>query len=705
MWRSKKQVNSLARTGQLCSIGVSLLSLALWCGCALEGQTASATENTPVLEETWIPMPDGVRLSADLYRPAEAAADERLPVLLEYLPYRKMESRGHRYALYEYFVRRGYVVARVDIRGTGQSEGRLIEYEYSEREQQDGEAVIDWLSRQSFSSGKVGMFGISWGGFNSIHMAMRNPPALKAIIAIEATDDIYQDDIHFIDGIMHVDSYEVGIDVANAMPAAPDYRIDEQFFEDRFDRPPWLLLYKRHQRDGPFWDRASLNVDYSSIKIPTFVIGGWYDGYRDSVPRMLEKVSAPIKAMIGPWAHTMPNWGFPGAPIEWREQAVRWFDHWLKGDDNGVMDEPAFAVFVRDWHPPGFEVETIPGNWRLEEGWPIERIRPYELFPQNDHALSTREPDSGRHKMRYVPSAGIEAGGSVMWWGDLAEDQRPTDIYSLVYDTEVLEEDLEILGFPAVRLNASSDAPLVHWYARLSDVAPDGGITLITGAGLNGAHRNSAEEPEALEPGRIYPLDIEMHFTSWVFPKGHRIRLSISNAQWPMFWPSPFPAETTLQLGGKRPTRLILPTVPEGNRPKPSYSVPGEDAQLPGYGESETEMVSGYAEVVESVRDHREKTMTLLMRNSGSTEYPWGVERFLERIRHKTFDQEPEKTSVQTDYTVTVELEDRTLTWEGALDLKGDRDFFYLNYTRRLLDGENILREKIWQEKIRRDFQ
>jgi predicted acyl esterase len=679
------------------------LVLTLAIGCA---GAASATENAPVLEEVWIPMPDGVRLSADIYRPGDAAANEEFPVLLEYLPYRKMESRGRRnYPLYEYFVKRGYIVARVDIRGTGQSEGQLIPYEYSEQEQQDGEAVIDWLSRQSFSSGKVGMFGISWGGFNSIHMAMRNPPALKAIIAIEATDDIYQDDVHFMDGIMHVDSYEVGMDVANAMPGAPDYRIDERFFEDRFDRPPWLLHYKQYQRDGPFWNRASLNVDYSRIKIPTFVIGGWYDGYRDSVPRMLEHMSAPVKGMIGPWHHTMPNWGYPGTPIEWREQAVRWFDHWLKGDDNGVMDEPSFAVYIRDYHPPGFHVDTIPGNWRLEEGWPIERSRPYELFPQTDHLLSTHKPDTDKHRIRYVPSTGIEAGGSVMWWGDLAEDQRPTDNYSLVYDTESLEEDLEILGFPEVRLNASSDAPLVHWFARLSDVAPDGSVTLITGAGLNGAHRNSAEEPQALEPGRVYPLDIEMHFTSWVFPKGHRIRLSISNAQWPMFWPSPYPAETTLQLGGEDPTRLVLPTVPEGNRPTPSYSLPGEDTYMPGYGGSETEMVSGYAEIVESIRDHREKTTTLLMRNSGSTEYPWGVERFLERIQHKTHDLEPEKTSVQTDYTVTVELEDRRLIWEGVLDLRGDREFFYLNYTRRLLEGENVLREKTWEEKIRRDFQ
>ena len=135
------------------------------------------------IQSDWITLPDGVRLSADLYRPTGGKAGEKFPVLLEYLPYRKHEARGRNWTLYSYFVQRGYVVAAVDIRGTGNSEGRLIPYEYSEIEQADGEVVIDWLSRQAWSNGNVGMFGISWGGFNSIQMAARKPPALKAIIA------------------------------------------------------------------------------------------------------------------------------------------------------------------------------------------------------------------------------------------------------------------------------------------------------------------------------------------------------------------------------------------------------------------------------------------------------------------------------------------------------------------------------------------
>ena len=203
--------------------------------------------------EAKVAMPDGVRLAADLYLPTGGPPGARFPVLLEYLPYRKDEARARNYALYSYFVKRGFAVARVDIRGTGNSEGRLIAYEYTDQEQEDGEAVIDWLSKQPFSTGKVGMFGISWGGFNSIHMAMRNPPALKAIVAVDATDDLYQDDVHFIDGMMHVDSWEMSHDLASSIPAAPDFRIDEAFFAQRFDRPPYspATSSSRSGRRGP----------------------------------------------------------------------------------------------------------------------------------------------------------------------------------------------------------------------------------------------------------------------------------------------------------------------------------------------------------------------------------------------------------------------------------------------------------------------
>jgi predicted acyl esterase len=657
------------------------------------------------LEEAWIPMPDGVRLAVDLFLPSGGKPGERFPVLLEYLPYRKAEGRSRNHALYSYFVRRGYVVARVDIRGTGGSEGRLIEHEYSEQEQADGEVVIDWLSRQPFGSGSVGMFGISWGGFNSIHMAMRNPPALKAIIAVDATDDLYQDDVHFMDGMMHVDSWEMSQDLWNLLPGAPGYVIDDAYFAERFDTRPWMLTYKRQQRDGPFWKRTALKERYASIRIPTFVIGGWYDGYRDSVPRMLQHLTAPTKAIVGPWHHAYPHDAYPKPRMEWRHEAVRWFDHWLKGRDTGIMAEPRFAVFVRRWHPPGPVLEEAPGEWRFEDGWPIQRIRPRTLHPQPNHTLAEAAARGDVHRLRYVPSTGIEAGGPVMWFGDIAPDQRPTDAFSLVYDTEPLVEDLEILGLPRAVLRVSADAPLAHWFARLSDVAPDGTVTQVAAAGFNGAHRASAEHPTAIEPGREFTLDIEMHFTSWVFPKGHRMRLAVNNAQWPMIWPTPHPFTSSLVLGGADPSRLVLPVVPHEVRPRPSFLPPAEDPALPGYRSLQAETTSGYGEIARIERDVARSSTRVIAPNAGAMQFPWGTQRYTESIVHEVQDAHPEATSVRGEYAITVTLPDRTLTWQSEVELRSDLQSFHYLSRRRLLKDGALVREKTWQDTIPRDHQ
>jgi predicted acyl esterase len=661
------------------------------------------------LQETWIPMPDGVRLAASLFMPASREAGARFPVLLEYLPYRKDESRKERFALFSYFVARGYVVARVDIRGTGASEGKLIEYEYTNQEQEDGEAVIDWLSKQNWSTGKVGMFGISWGAFNSIQMAMRNPPALKAIVAIEGTDDIFRDDVHFIDGMMHVDSYEFGQDLANILPAPPDYVLDEAYFRDRFDTEPWLLIYKRRQRDGPFWNRASLDSDYSSIRVPTFVIGGWYDGYRDSVPRMLEKLEAPVKGMVGPWAHTWPNEPYPEPGMEWRREAVRWFDYWLKGDDTGIMAEPRFAVYVRQWHPPGV-IDRAPGHWRWEDGWPIDRTKNLPLYAHADHGLSSIKSGAGDeeiHQLRYVPTVGLEASGNVNWWGDFPWDQRGTDAYCLVYDTDPLDRDLEILGFPRAVLHVSADAPLADWIVRISDIAPDGTVTQVAGAGLNGAQRKSSEKPVALVPGQVYTLEFDLHFTSWVFPKGHRIRLAVNNALWPMIWPTPSAMTTTLSVDGVNPSHIVLPLIPQSDRPRPDFLPPAKDPELSGYASVKVgdETESGYAEFRSIERSLGKSTTQVTASGSYGSVYPWATIKYWENIVHESQDKEPAKASVTGKNRYTVDLGKRTVTLEADLSLTSDGGNFYYTYTRRALENGKLIREKTWKETIARDHQ
>src|SRR5204862_4929464 len=187
-----------------------------------------------------IPMKDGVGLAASLFIPTGGKPAEKFPALLEYLPYRKDDGTIQRdYPLHTYFAHRGYVTARLDIRGTGASEGETPSREYSQQEQEDGLEVIAWLARQPWSNGNVGMFGISWGGFNSLQMAMRHPPALKAILAVDATAELFHDDVHYIDGIVHIDEFELNMDMAQGWTGAPDYTLDEKILGPRFETPPW----------------------------------------------------------------------------------------------------------------------------------------------------------------------------------------------------------------------------------------------------------------------------------------------------------------------------------------------------------------------------------------------------------------------------------------------------------------------------------
>ena len=667
----------------------------------IQAQTAplppSAAAYGVKIEKTWIAMKDGVRLAVSLYMPTEARADEKFPALLEYLPYRKDDGTVERdYPLHTYFAHRGYVTARVDIRGTGASEGETPDREYSQREQEDGEEVIAWLARQAWSNGNIGMFGISWGGFNSIQMAMRRPPALKAIIAVCATEDLYNEDVHYIDGMMHVDEFEVAMDLDQALSRSPDFPVDDKTLAARFDKEPWSLNYMRHQRQSEFWHEPVRGLD--SIQIPVFMIGGMLDGYRDSIPRMLERMKVPMKAIIGPWNHTFPDDAVPGPEIEWRSEAVRWWDYWLKGQDTGIMQGPQIAVYMQHWHGPDLNLQTVPGDWRNEERWPPPETKAQTLYLGSGHALHNSAPSVAVDSLRYVPSTGVEAG---FWWGDLTVDQRPADAFSLVYDSQPLEEDLAILGRADAELKVSSSAPLADWFARLSDVAPDGTVTLVTGVGINGAQRDSQTNPTDLEPEKIYSLKIKLHLTSWVFPKGHRIRLAVSNSWWPTVWSTPYAMTTSLHIGGENASRLVLPVVPVMPASQPEFEKPEASDHLTDI-HSEGYPWPGEYHVT---RDEVRQATHVLWQGSDASQYPWGKQTHHEQLRYDVEDAHPEVNVVKGDSDTTFELKDRTLLYRGHLEMRSDQKAFYYTYHRELLQNGRVIRQKIWQETIPRDHQ
>ena len=657
------------------------------------------------ITEAKIKMSDGVFLAADIFWPADANKKDRFPILLEYLPYRKNESRSRNYSLYSYFLEHDYLVVRVDMRGTGNSEGLTIPYEYSDIELNDGEEVIDWLSKQEWSSGSVGMFGISWGGFNSIQMAMRNPPALKAFVAIMATEYLYQEDVHYMDGIIVAgDSWMMSNDLYNALPGAPDFKMDEEWLKNRFNVEPSVYTYMEQQRDGEFWDRASARNKYNLIKVPGYHIGGWYDGYRNSLPRMLENVEAPTKAMIGPWDHDFPHNAALKPQVEWRAEAVRWFDHWMKNIDTGILEEPDFAIYIRDYHPPDDSIENISGFWRWEDSWPIKRIKNQTWYPKKNNSLSKVPGKKGSHFLKNIPSIGLEGGGPTMWWGSIPPDQRPMDENSLVYDSEVLIEPIEILGRPIANLHVSADAKRANWVVRVSDIAPDGQVTQVAGAAFNGTHRNSSREPEDIIPGEKFLLNIELHFTSWIFNEGHRIRVAISNAQWPMLWPSSLPVNTSLEIGGEG-TYINLPIMPSGKIKSPNFKEPRANPTLRGYEVLDAGNITGYAAISSIQNDPNTGEKFGLATNSGATKYPWGVERYEEEIEHRTYDNNPANTTVLGRYKITEELKDRTLDFEQNVEFSSDEENFYLSFHRWVSVDGQLHKKKVWYKIIPRDFQ
>jgi hypothetical protein len=413
---------------------------------------------------------------------------------------------------------------------------------------------------------------------------------------------------------------------------------------------------------------------------------------------MLMKSKAPIKAIVGPWNHSFPNEPDFGPRVEWRDQAVRWFDYWLKGRDTGVLQDPRLVIYMQHWHPPDPNLQEVPGEWRREDVWPPKDATDTTFFLQGNHTLESSYATHATHQLKYIPTVGVEAG---FWWGELLSDPRPVDAFSLVYDSAPLEHEVAILGRPRALLQASATAPLADWFARLSDVAPDGTVTQITGAGINGAQRDSMSEPRDLEPGKVYPLDIQMHLTSWVFPKGHRIRVAISNSLWPMVLPTPYAMTTSLDLGDADGSRMVLPVVPVHGAAAPEFSAPQPSEErtdiknegFPWPGDWTVE------------RDEARQKTTVHWKGKDGYEYPWGTENDFENLTYEGDDAHPETSSVRGEAESVFALKGRTLVWRGHLLVTTDQKNFYYKYTRELLKDGAMLKSKTWQETIPRDHQ
>ncbi|WP_291797662.1 CocE/NonD family hydrolase [Brevibacterium sp.] len=539
------------------------------------------------IENVFIPMRDGARLAARLWMP-ESAERRPQPAVLEYIPYRKRDSTRGRDALnHPYIAGHGYVCARVDMRGSGDSEGVLVD-EYRPQEQEDAEDVIAWLAAQPWCDGNVGMMGISWGGFNSLQLAARRPPALKAVISASATDDLYVDNMHYMGGALLADNLsEATVMFAfNSLPPDPAIvgeRWRDMWVERLRGSGLWLETWLEHQRRDDYWKPASVSEDYGAVGCPVMAVGGWADGYTNAIFRLMEHLEVPRRALIGPWGHKYPHLGVPGPAIGFLQEVVRWWDHWLKGHDTGLMDEPMMRLWMQDSVPPQASYRERPGRWIAEDVWPSLELEDRELVLAGHHLVAPGSPEAeaaererAEATVRSPLSVGLFAGkwASYAATPDLPFDQREEDGGALVYETRPLERAVEVCGLAELDVEVAADRPVAMLVARLSDVNPDGEATRVTYGVLNLTHRGGSACPERLEPGRRYRVRVPLNGVAQHFPAGHRIRLSLSSSYWPLAWPPPETAALTVTTGA---SRLHLP-VREPRR---------EDAGLRAFGPPE----------------------------------------------------------------------------------------------------------------------
>ncbi|OGW12069.1 MAG: hypothetical protein A3G93_08225 [Nitrospinae bacterium RIFCSPLOWO2_12_FULL_45_22] len=584
-----------------------------------KGQGSMPTYKVKVEKNLWATMRDGVRLSADIYRPD---SDCKFPVLVLRTPYNKMGELPLTET--EFFPPRGYVVVLQDTRGRFGSEGEFYPLIY---EGQDGYDTIEWAAELPWSNGIVGTVGQSYLGLVQYAVASTRPPHLKAQCPVSGPVTLYADFIYHTGGALELgwilpyfifmafntaERKALGADFLSRLkdfviitpktiiPGLKDFWYHHLPVMDwgrlLGEASPFFEDFLKHPTQGPYWWFSELGRQYQNTNTPMLHVGSWYDSFQyDTLTQfcgiqqhaMTPETRSSQKLLMGPWAHLLPysvpttrgtgdiDFG-PESRIELHEIQVRWFDYWLKGIKNGIMEEPPIRIFVM-------------GNnvWRDEYEWPLARTQytPYYFrskgkanSDKGDGILSPEPPaDEPADHYIYDPYQPVPTlGGNTLGIAMGVFDQRPVESMPnvLVYTSPPLEKDLEVTGPIRVELFASSSAPDTDFTAKLVDVRPDGYGQNIADGIIRARYRNSLTYPSLLRPGEIYEFTIDLWATSHVFKTGHRIRVDISSSNFPRFDRNPNTgnrintdrelrsAEQRIFHDSKYPSHILLPVIP-----------------------------------------------------------------------------------------------------------------------------------------------
>jgi putative CocE/NonD family hydrolase len=658
------------------------------------------------IENAWIVLGDGCRLAARIWLP-EDAGDNPVPALLEYLPYRKNDGTVGRDAIACPFVAgHGYAYLRVDLRGSGDSDG-VIEDEYTERELGDCLEVIAWIAGQAWCSGDVGMVGISWGGFNALQVAALRPPALKAVITLCSTDDRYADDIHYMGGCLLNDNVWWAAQMFQRTSLPPDPRwVGDRWREmwiQRLEKTGhWLIPWLEHPHRDAYWEHGSVCEDFGAIVCPVYAVGGWADGYSNAVFRLLAGLRVPRKGLVGPWAHRYPDMGRPGPAIGFLKESIRWWDHWLKGRDTGIMDEPMLRVWMQESVPPRPDYDQRPGRWIAETDWPSPRILS-SRFSMRNGKIEAGGNNTAGHSTALIasPLATGLAGGRWCGFGkspDLPWDQRLDDGGSLVYDSAPLDDDLEILGAPVAELALSADRPIAMVAVRLSDLRPDGSVTRVTYGLLNLTQRHSRERPAPLEPGKRYTVRVQLNDAAHRFPRAHRIRLALSSSYWPIAWPPPVPAVLSLDEGA---SAFHLPVRPDRD---------GDSALAP-FAAAETASDFRKTQIAPPAKKHRVvhdlaggETRYEVLEACGRVRHDDSGLEVVDSMREQYRCRDGDASSVEAEVSAQRGLSrgDWSVRTETLTRLSSDGDSFRMRASLKAYEGNECLFEKEWDRTLPR---
>lgn len=610
-------------------IVLATLIAVLWAAHPVIGQEVSQPEkvsrfgeykgySAPVYD-TWVrtsrylTMRDGVRVATDIIRPALKGKVEAkpLPVIFIHTRYRraavnkegKVESEADE-PLGQFFLKHGFVIVSVDVRGSGASFGTWQGL-FSPDETRDAYEIIEWAAAQPWCDGKIGMSGGSYLGTTQLMAASTKAPHLKALFPAVPLFDVYAVGNH--NGVFFRDLVKTWSDLTvmldTELPAAPvdgdrDGAMLKQALKEHAGNRPTIDIFEplrfRDSRDavtGAFpmrdWHPAGHVRAITEAKIPMYLWGGWFDSFTRDVFLMQRNFDVPRKLVVGAWSHS------PRDPEIQKEEyypmgteELRWFDYWLKGIDNGIMSEPA----VR------YQVMKSPKvrEWRTAASWPVPEAKGVDYYLQtgpsgsvksvNDGALGPQKPAAKSANDAYVVDYTATSGTTTRWDNAVGggfgyPDMAANDAKGLTYTTAPLTKDVEVTGHPVLRLWASSTADDADFFAYLEEVDPTGVSHYITEGTIKASyralgeapydylglpfHRSYKEDAVQLKPGEPVELVFDMEPTSNVFDAGNRIRLTITcadrdNAETKDINPAP---KVTLYRDKIRASRISLPVV------------------------------------------------------------------------------------------------------------------------------------------------